>query len=122
MEDEKVVAETADLETLQQKYTEKAVRFIEESKDGPFFLYMPHTYPHIPLGAGKEFRGKSKQGIYGDVLTELDWSVGQILATLTKHRLDENTLVLFSSDNGPWYQGSPGQLRGRKGMTWEGGV
>ncbi|MCX6603138.1 MAG: sulfatase, partial [Acidobacteria bacterium] len=122
MEDEKVVAETAELETLQQKYTEKAVQFIDEAKDGPFFLYMPHTYPHIPLGAGTAFRGKSKQGIYGDVLTELDWSVGQILATLKKNRLEENTLVLFSSDNGPWYQGSPGQLRGRKGMTWEGGV
>ncbi len=122
MDDEKVVVETADLETLQQKYTERAVRFIEDAKDGPFFLYMPHTYPHIPLGAGKAFRGKSKQGIYGDVLTELDWSVGQILATLKKHRLEEHTLVLFSSDNGPWYQGSPGHLRGRKGMTWEGGV
>ena len=122
MDDEKVVAETAELETLQQKYTERAVRFIEEAKDGPFFLYMPHTYPHIPLGAGKEFRGKSKQGIYGDVLTELDWSVGQVLNTLKKHRLEGSTLVLFSSDNGPWFQGSPGQLRGRKGMTWEGGM
>jgi arylsulfatase len=71
---------------------------------------------------GKAFRGKSKQGIYGDVLTELDWSVGQILAALKKHKLEANTLVLFSSDNGPWFQGSPGLLRGRKGMTWEGGV
>lgn len=122
MDGEKVVAETADLETLQAKYTERAVRFIEEAKDGPFFLYMPHTYPHIPLGAGKAFRGKSKQGIYGDVLTELDWSVGQVLAALKKHKLEQNTLVLFSSDNGPWFQGSPGALRGRKGMTWEGGV
>jgi arylsulfatase A len=122
MEDEKVLEEQSHLDTLQEKYTKRAVQFIESAKDGPFFLYMPHTYPHIPLGAGKAFRGKSKQGIYGDVLTELDWSVGQILTALQKHKLDGNTLVLFSSDNGPWFQGSPGMLRGRKGMTWEGGV
>jgi arylsulfatase len=109
-------------ETLTQRYTEHAVAFIEAAKEGPFFLYMPHTFPHIPLFASERFRGKSKQGIYGDVVEELDWSVGEVLKALKKHGLEENTLVMFSSDNGPWYQGSPGPLRGRKGMTWEGGV
>ena len=116
------VEEQATLETLTPRYTEQAVRFIERSKDSPFFLYMPHTYPHIPLAASEKFRGKSSQGLYGDVVEELDWSVGQVLAALKKHGVENNTLVLFSSDNGPWYQGSPGRLRGRKGMTYEGGV
>ncbi|MFN0104505.1 MAG: sulfatase-like hydrolase/transferase, partial [Bryobacteraceae bacterium] len=122
MDDEKVVEEQATLETLTPRYTERAVKFIEENKASPFFLYFPHTYPHIPLAASKAFRGKSPHGIYGDVVGELDWSVGQIMETLKKHGLDKNTLFLFSSDNGPWYQGSAGKLRGRKGMTWEGGV
>lgn len=116
------VEETATLETLTPRYTEQAVRFIEGSKDVPFFLYMPHTYPHIPLGASAAFRGKSPQGLYGDVVEEMDWSVGQLLATLKKHRLERDTLVVFSSDNGPWFQGSSGSLRGRKGATLEGGV
>lgn len=122
MEDTKVIEEQATLETLTPRYTEQAVKFIESAKDAPFYLYFPHTYPHIPLGASAKFRGKSKNGIYGDVLEELDWSVGEVLGTLKKHNLDRNTLVFFSSDNGPWYQGSSGKLRGRKGMTWEGGV
>lgn len=112
----------ATLETLTPRYTEQAVNFINGSKDSPFFLYMPHTYPHIPLAASPKFRGKSPQGIYGDVIAELDWSVGEILSTLKKNNLEKNTLVMFSSDNGPWFQGSPGKLRGRKGSTWEGGV
>ncbi len=114
--------EPARLETLTPRYTEQALRFIDRSKDSPFFLYMPHTYPHIPLAASARFRGKSKAGLYGDVIEELDWSVGQVLGALKKHSLDANTLVMFSSDNGPWYQGSPGRLRGRKGSTYEGGV
>jgi arylsulfatase len=122
MDDEKVVEEQATLETLTPRYTERAVKFIEDNKGSPFFLYFPHTYPHIPLAASPRFRGKSPHGIYGDVVSELDWSVGELMATLKKHGLDKNTLFLFSSDNGPWYQGSPGKLRGRKGMTWEGGV
>ncbi|MBL8238955.1 MAG: sulfatase [Bryobacterales bacterium] len=122
MDGEKVVEEQATLETLTPRYTARAVQFIEDSKANPFFLYFPHTYPHIPLAASPAFRGKSTQGIYGDVVSELDWSVGQIMETLRKHGLDKNTLFLFSSDNGPWFQGSPGKLRGRKGMTWEGGV
>lgn len=116
------VEERATLETLTPRYTEQATRFIERSKDSPFFLYMPHTYPHIPLAASGRFRGKSPHGLYGDVIEELDWSVGEVLGTLKKHGLDRNTLVMFSSDNGPWFLGSPGGLRGRKGTTYEGGV
>lgn len=112
----------ATLATLTPRYTEEATKFISSSKNSPFFLYMPHTYPHIPLDASPRFRGKSKQGMYGDVVEELDWSVGEILSTLKKNNLEKNTLVLFSSDNGPWFQGSPGKLRGRKGSTWEGGM
>jgi arylsulfatase A len=114
--------EPAKLETLTPRYTEQAVRFIEHSKDRPFFLYMPHTFPHIPLAASSRFRGKSGLGLYGDVIEELDWSVGEVMRTIKRNGLDNNTLVMFSSDNGPWYQGSPGRLRGRKGMTYEGGV
>lgn len=114
--------ERATLETLTPRYTEQAVRFIEANKSEPFFLYMPHTYPHIPLGASPRFKGKSPHGIYGDVVQELDWSVGEVLAALKKHGLEKDTLVLFSSDNGPWFLGSPGHLRGRKGTTYEGGV
>ncbi|MBI3681396.1 MAG: sulfatase [Acidobacteria bacterium] len=116
------VEERATLETLTPRYTEQALRFLERSKDAPFFLYMPHTYPHIPLAASPRFRGKSSHGIYGDVIEELDWSVGEVLAAVKKNGLDKDTLVLFSSDNGPWYLGSPGGLRGRKGTTYEGGV
>ncbi len=83
---------------------------------------MPHTFPHIPLGASERFRGKSSEGLYGDVVEELDWSVGEVLRTLKQNGVDNNTLVMFSSDNGPWYQGSPGRLRGRKDTTYEGGV
>src|SRR5512133_2918485 len=114
--------QTAPLDTLTERYTAEATRFITESKSGPFFLYMPHTYPHIPLGASKKFRGKSPLGLYGDVVEEVDWSVGEILQTLKRNGLDRDTLVMFSSDNGPWYQGSPGKLRGRKNTTYEGGV
>lgn len=112
----------ATMDTLTPRYTEQALRFIDSARQDPFFLYMPHTYPHIPLGASSKFRSKSPQGLYGDVIAELDWSVGEILARLKQHRLDRDTLVLFTSDNGPWYQGSPGGLRGRKGSTLEGGV
>ena len=116
------VEQQATLETLTPRYTDQAVQFIERSKGSPFFLYMPHTYPHIPLGASPRFRGKSPQGLYGDVVEEIDWSVGEVMAALKRTGADRNTIVMFSSDNGPWYQGSPGKLRGRKGMTWEGGL
>ncbi|MCS7027074.1 MAG: sulfatase [Bryobacteraceae bacterium] len=117
-----ILEEIATLETLTPRYTERAVRFIETSKEAPFFLYLPHTYPHIPLAASPRFKGKSPHGLYGDVVEELDWSVGEILAALKRHNLERDTLVLFSSDNGPWFLGSPGMLRGRKGTTYEGGV
>ncbi|MBS1810810.1 MAG: sulfatase [Acidobacteria bacterium] len=109
-------------ETLTLRYTQEAARFIEQNKARPFFLYLPHNMPHIPLFASDKFKGKSVGGIYGDVVEELDWSVGEVLATLKRLSLDRNTLVFFASDNGPWYQGSPGQLRGRKGWTYDGGV
>jgi arylsulfatase A len=117
-----VLENQTDLDSLTQKYTEKAVDFIKRSKASPFFLYMPHTYPHIPLGASARFRGKSPEGLYGDVVEEVDWSVGEVLRALKENGLENDTLVMFSSDNGPWYQGSPGKLRGRKNTTYEGGV
>lgn len=124
MEDTKVIEEQATLETLTPRYTERAVKFIEESGRAgePFFLYMPHTYPHIPLAASPKFRGKSPLGMYGDVVEELDWSVGEVLAAVKRAGVERNTLVIFSSDNGPWFQGSSGPLRGRKGGTWDGGM
>ncbi|MBI3280357.1 MAG: sulfatase [Acidobacteria bacterium] len=119
---EEIVEQNANQDTLTQRYTEEAVKFIDASGNTPFFLYFPHTFPHIPLHASSRFRGKSPLGLYGDVVEELDWSVGEVLKKLAQTGVESNTLVLFSSDNGPWYQGSPGLLRGRKGMTWEGGV
>jgi len=117
-----VVEEPAKLETLTERYTEHATQFIRDSAGSPFFLYLPHTFPHIPLAASERFRGKSAQGLYGDVVEELDWSVGEVLNELKRQGLERDTLVMFSSDNGPWYQGSPGKLRGRKTTTYEGGV
>ena len=112
------------LDSLTARYTEKAVDFIATSAKGkkPFFLYMAHTFPHIPLAASAKFRGKSGKGLYGDCIQELDWSAGQVMEALTANGIAENTLVIFTSDNGPWYQGSPGRLRGRKAETFEGGM
>ena len=114
----------ADQTQFTQRYTREAVRFITEHKDKPFFLYLPHNMVHIPLHASSEFVGKSKLGIYGDAIQELDWSTGEILKTLKDLGLDENTLVIFTSDNGPHLGqgGSAGPLRGAKGSTFEGGV
>jgi arylsulfatase len=122
MDNEAVAEPEATQDTLTARYTERAVKFIDENAKSPFFLYFPHTFPHIPLFASKRFRGKSPHGIYGDVMAEVDWSVGEVLSALKRNKLERDTLVLFSSDNGPWYQGSAGPWRGRKGMTWEGGV
>src|SRR5438094_1670239 len=122
MRNTEIIEQPANLATLTARYTEQAQDFLTRSKDGPFFLYMPHTFPHIPLAASPRFRGKSKLGLYGDTIAELDWSVGEVLRTIQESGLDQNTLVMFSSDNGPWYQGSAGNLRGRKGSTYEGGV
>ena len=115
-----------DQEQLTTRYTERAVQFIEENKGGPFFLYLPHSMVHVPLYVSDKFRGESKRGLYGDVMMEVDWSVGQILDTLRENQLDTNTLVIFTSDNGPWlsygdHSGSAGPLREGKGTMFEGG-
>ena len=110
------------LDSLTESFTAEAVEFISRNKDNPFFLYIAHTNPHIPLLPAKRFLGKSGRGTYGDVVAELDWSVGQVLEALKRNGIDDNTLVVFTSDNGPWYQGSAGNLQGRKGSTYEGGV
>ena len=122
VQDTTVVETPVNLSTLTQRYTQQAVNFISQAKSSPFFLYLAHTFPHIPLAASSAFQGQSGMGLYGDVVEELDWSVGQVLQSLKDNGLDSNTLVMFTSDNGPWYLGSPGRLRGRKGWTYEGGV
>ncbi|MCL4789259.1 MAG: sulfatase [Verrucomicrobia bacterium] len=108
-------------------YTERAVQFIERNQDRPFFFYLAHSMPHVPLFVSDKFKGKSKQGLYGDVIMEIDWSVGEILQALRRHRLEERTLVIFTSDNGPWlsygnHAGSAAPLREGKGTSWEGGT
>lgn len=107
-------------------YTEKAVSFIKKHRKEPFFLYLPHSMPHVPIAASAKFKGKSKQGTYGDVIMEIDWSVGKVLKALKDNGLDNNTLVIFTSDNGPWlnygnHAGSSGGLREGKGVSFEGG-
>jgi arylsulfatase A-like enzyme len=110
-----------------ERYTDEAVRFIRESRERPFFLYLPHTAVHVPVHAGAAFAGKSANGRFGDWVEEVDWSTGKVLDTLRDLKLDRRTLVIFTSDNGPWLVqgadgGSAGPLRGGKGSTWEGGV
>jgi arylsulfatase A len=127
VEGEKTIALNPDQTRLTTWYTERAVAFIEKNKDKPFFLYLPHSMPHVPLFVSDKHKGKSKGGLYGDVIEEVDWSVGQILGALEKNKLDSRTLVIFTSDNGPWlsygeHAGSAGPLREGKGTTWEGGV
>lgn len=129
LRDEKVaeLLEDEDQRRVTREYTEEAVAFIEANKERPFFLYLPHTAMHIPIYPHPDFAGKSKNGIYGDWVEEVDWSVGQVLDTLRKHQLEKNTLVVFTSDNGPWASkgnrgGVSGVLRGSKGGTLEGGV
>jgi len=124
---EQLVERPADQTTLTRRYTEEAVRFITEHKAKPFFLYLAHTFPHVPLYASTGFSGRSRRGLYGDVVEEIDWSAGQILETLRREGIDKNTLVFFTSDNGPWLTmgetgGSAGLLRDGKGSTWEGGM
>jgi arylsulfatase A len=115
----------ADIGTNQARltglYTKEAVDFIEEAKDGPFFLYFAHTFPHQPLYASEEFLHKSAGGLYGDTVEEIDASVAEVLKCLERNGLADNTLVIVTSDNGPWFEGSPGGLRGRKGQSYEGG-
>jgi arylsulfatase A len=124
---EDLVARPADQTQLTRLYTQQARLFIQEHKRRPFFLYFAHTFPHVPLFASAQFRGTSRRGLYGDAVEELDWSVGQILETVRREGLTDNTLVFFSSDNGPWLVmnqqgGSAGLLREGKGSTWEGGM
>ena len=119
---DEIIEQPVQQETLTQRYTAEAVGFIERNRNTPFFLYLPHNMPHIPLFASERFKNRSAGGTYGDVVEELDWSVGEILATLERLGLDDRTIVFFASDNGPWYEGSPGPLRGRKGWTYDGGV
>jgi len=127
--DEKVgeVRTLEDQNTLTTLYTQRAVEFIEKNKNRSFFLYVAHSMPHVPLGVSEKFRGKSEQGRYGDVIMEIDWSVGEILQALERAGVDGNTLVIFTSDNGPWlnfgkHAGSAGPLREGKGTMWEGGA
>jgi arylsulfatase A len=127
MRDGEVAERPADQSAITRRYTDEATRFIRANASRPFFLYLAHTMPHMPLFASPEFAGKSRRGRYGDVIEELDWSVGQVLDTLRALSLDEQTLVVFSSDNGPWslfneQAGSTGPLRGAKGATYEGGM
>lgn len=115
-----------DQATLTERYTTAAENFIKKNKNRPFFLYLPHSMPHVPINASPAFRGKSKQGLYGDVIQEVDASVGRILKTLKENGLDNNTIVIFTSDNGPWinfgnHAGSSGGLREGKGTSFEGG-
>jgi arylsulfatase A-like enzyme len=115
----------ADIGTNQARltgmYTKEALGFIEKSKDSPFFLYFAHTFPHQPLYASEKFAGKSKAGKFGDAVEEIDWSVGEIMNKLKELKIEDNTIIFFTSDNGPWYEGSPGVFRGRKGQSHEGG-
>jgi uncharacterized sulfatase len=102
-------------------YTREAIKFIKDSKNHPFFLYFAHTFPHQPLFASEKYAGKSKAGKFGDAVEEIDWSVGEIIGSLKEMNLESNTIIFFTSDNGPWYEGSAGELRGRKGQSTEGG-
>ena len=125
-ENEKVIDTLTDQSMLTTQITERSVNFIKKNKKHPFFLYVAHPEPHVPLFVSNKFKGKSKRGLYGDVIMEIDWSVGQILKTLKELNLDKNTLVVFTSDNGPWlsygdHAGSALPLREGKGTAWEGG-
>lgn len=122
-----IIERPANQHTITKRYSEEAISFIKEHKEEPFFVYLAHNLPHIPLFASKDFMGKSKRGLYGDVVEEIDHGVGKLLAMLKDEGLASNTIVIFTSDNGPWLPfknngGSAGLLRGGKGSTWEGGM
>lgn len=127
IEGDRVVRLDPDQSQLTTWYTERAVGFIERNRDRPFFLYVPHSMPHVPLFVSRRFKGKTPGGLYGDVVAEVDWSVGRILDAVKRARLDADTLVIFTSDNGPWlsygnHAGSPGPFREGKGTAFEGGT
>ncbi len=115
------IAAPADQDSLTHNFTIEAINFIQSNKDRPFFLYLAHAMPHYPVHASAAFRGKSGAGVYGDAVEEIDWSVGEILNSLAQLGLDEKTLVIFTCDHGPWMQGNPGNVRGRKLQWFEGG-
>lgn len=122
-----IIERPANQNTITTRYSDEAVQYIKQNKQEPFFIYLAHNLPHIPLFASDKFKGKSKRGLYGDVVEEIDNGVGKILKTLQEEGLDENTIVIFTSDNGPWLPfklngGSAGLLRAGKGTTWEGGM
>jgi arylsulfatase A len=122
-----VIERPVDHRTLTKRYTEEAVRYIEQNAGAPFFLYVAHSLPHVPLARSADFVDRSDGGMYGDVIEEIDWSVGEIIDALRAAGIERNTLVLFTSDNGPWlpyrhHAGSAGPLKEGKGTTWEGGV
>ena len=126
VEGDKIIQHNPDQTQLTTWYTERAVRFIEKNRDRPFFLYLPHSMCHVPLHVSDKFKGKSKRGLFGDVIMELDWSVGQIMSTLKRAGVEKNTMVVFCSDNGPWlsygdHAGSAKPLREGKGTTFDGG-
>lgn len=127
MRNGKVIEQPVDQDTITDRYTEEAIKFITNNKDRPFFLYLPHAMPHVPLHVPDRFRGKSEGGLYGDVIEHLDWSTGEILDALEELGLSENTIVIYTSDNGPWLAkgedgGSALPLRAGKGSTYEGGM
>jgi arylsulfatase A len=122
LRDTAIAEANADRAMLTPRYTEEAVQFIDASASSPFFLYVAYSYPHDPPTGSPRFRGHSGFGPQGDSIEEIDWSVGEILNAVHRNRLDEDTLIFFTSDHGPWFQGSPGARRGRKATTFEGGV
>jgi arylsulfatase A-like enzyme len=127
MRNTEIIERPADQNTITKRYAEETISFIKKNKDNPFFIYLAHNLPHIPLFASEDFLGKSKRGLYGDVVEEIDHGIGQIIAALKEEGLDKNTIVVFTSDNGPWLSygingGSAGLLKAGKGMTWEGGM
>ncbi len=127
MRNTEIIERPVNQHTLTKRYTEETIRYIKSRKDNPFFIYLAHNLPHVPLFVSEKFEDKSLRGLYGDVVEEIDWGVGQILKTLKDEGIDKNTLVVFTSDNGPWLSfneqgGSAGPLREGKGCTFEGGM
>jgi arylsulfatase A-like enzyme len=126
IENNKIIERPADQTTISKRFSDKAVEFIQKNKEDNFFIYLAHNLPHTPLYASDDFLGKSKRGLYGDVIEEIDYGIGLIIDELKKNNLDKNTIIVFTSDNGPWlpfetHSGSAGSLREGKGTTWEGG-
>lgn len=127
MRNEKIIERPANQHTITKRYTEEAVRYIHENKEEPFFIHFAHNFPHVPLFASSDFEGKSARGLYGDVVEEIDWSVGEIINAVIENNLENNTYIIFTSDNGPWLTfgeqgGSSGLLYGGKGTSYEGGM